>query len=79
MRTINRILTFTVCIMFMLLIGASSTIRLEDKILLIGLLLICNVIAYFTVEYIYKRIDNKKNSRFIILGIYSIFRRQKYQ
>ncbi|BCT41756.1 hypothetical protein WHT_c09640 [Bacillus cereus] len=39
---------------------ASSTIRLEDKLLLIGLLLICNVIAYFTVEYIYKRIDNKK-------------------
>ncbi|MEH6936029.1 hypothetical protein [Bacillus sp. JJ783] len=60
MRTINRILTFTVCIMFMLLIGASSTIRLEDKLLPIGLLLICDVIAYFTVEYIYKRIDNKK-------------------
>ncbi|OOZ95959.1 hypothetical protein BHL27_24175 [Bacillus cereus] len=60
MRTINRILTFTVCIMFMLLIGASSTIQLEDKLLFIGLLLICNVIAYFTVEYIHKRIDNKK-------------------
>ena len=60
MRTINRILTFTVCIM--LLIGASSTIRLEDKLLLIGLSLICNVIAYFTVEYIYKRIDNKKKN-----------------
>ncbi|ARO59401.1 Uncharacterized protein B5E38_1839 [Bacillus cereus] len=62
MRTINRILIFTVCIMFILLIGVSSTIRLEDKLLLIGLSLICNVIAYFTVEYIYKRIDNKKKN-----------------
>ena len=53
---------------------ASSTIRLEDKLLLIGLSLICNVIAYFTVEYIYKRIDNKKNSRFIIRKIHLIFR-----
>ncbi|CAG9615004.1 hypothetical protein BACCIP111899_04238 [Bacillus rhizoplanae] len=60
MRTISRILSFTVCIMFMLLIGTASTMRLEDKLLLIGLLLICNVIAYFTIEYTYKRIDNKK-------------------
>lgn len=60
MRTISRILSFTVCIMFMLLIGTASTMRLEEKLLLIGLLLICNVIACFTIEYIYKRIDNKK-------------------